>query len=137
MQNINPGPGAIWSNIRDMPALIYDADCGFCTTSAMWLAKRGKFETQAWQFHENLEDLGLDFDAVTSASHWVVDGRVVASGAEAIGEALKQRGGVARILGGITNARPVRPIARVVYSRIAKNRHLMPGGTAACKVPTR
>lgn len=116
------------------PVFIYDADCGFCTTSASWLAKKGTFDLQAWQFVDDLSALGLDYEMVTSAAHWVVDGKVVASGSDAIGRALVSRGGVWAIAGRITLSRLVRPLASFVYGKIAANRHKMPGGTAACKI---
>jgi len=118
-----------------MGTLIYDADCGFCTTSAMWLAKRDTFEPQAWQFVDDLAALGLDVEMVTTAAQWVEGGVLTASGSDAIGKAMISRGGFAAPLGHIVLNFPIRPIARQVYKRIAKNRHLMPGGSAACKIP--
>lgn len=115
--------------------LIYDADCGFCTTAATWLAKRKTFEPQAWQFRDDLEALGLDYEMVSTAAYWLEDGRVVAGGSDAIGKALVSRGGFPKLLGYFTLSAPVRPIASQVYKRIATNRHMMPGGTAACKIP--
>lgn len=117
-----------------MATLIYDADCGFCTTSAMKLAEAGTFTPQAWQFVDDLDALGLDYEKVSTAAHWVVDGRTVASGADAIAHALMSRGGAAKALGSIIVRTPVKYPARLAYGWIAKNRHRMPGGTAACKI---
>ena len=117
-----------------MPTLIYDADCGFCTTSATKIASAGTFKMQAWQFTDDLEALGLDYQKVTEAAHWVEDGKVTASGSDAIGRALISRGDAAALLGRIVVSFPVKYSARLVYSWVAKNRHRMPGGTAACKV---
>jgi predicted DCC family thiol-disulfide oxidoreductase YuxK len=123
-------------NVPFMPTLIYDADCGFCTTSATHLASRGTFGLQAWQFIDDLPSLGLDLSKVTEAAHWVEGGRVVASGSDAIAAALKSRGGLARLLGAVLANAPAKYPARLGYALIAKNRHRMPGGTAACRVPS-
>ena len=117
-----------------IPVFIYDADCGFCTTSAGWLAKKDSFELRAWQFVEDLSAIGLNYDMVTTAAHWVVDGKVVASGSNAIAMALISRGGLWRILGNIISFPFIRPAAGFVYRKVAVNRHKMPGGTAACKL---
>ena len=117
------------------PLVVYDADCGFCTTSTMWLSKHGTFDIKAGQFIKDLESMGLNMAMIQEAAHWVVGGERVASGSDAIGKALIARGGPSRILGNIVLSPMVRPAARFVYKRIAKNRHRMPGGTAACKIP--
>jgi len=117
-----------------VPTLIYDADCGFCTTSASRIASRHTFTMQAWQFTDDLAALGLDEQKVTEAAHWVVDGAVVASGSDAIGHALISRGGLAALAGHIVVSFPVKYPARLVYSWVAANRHRMPGGTAACRI---
>lgn len=117
-----------------MATLIYDADCGFCTTSASWLAKKNTFDMQAWQLIDDLEALGLDYEKVTTAAQWMVDGKIVASGADSIAQALLTHGGALKALGRVILFAPVRPVARFVYGKIAVNRHRMPGGTAACKI---
>lgn len=118
-----------------MGTLIYDADCGFCTKSANWLQRDNTFELQAWQFIDDLDELGLTDQMVAEAAHWCEGGAVVASGSGAIAKALISRGGIWKAAGHITNARPIRPIANAVYGVIAKNRHQMPGGTSACRIP--
>lgn len=118
----------------DQPTFIYDIDCGFCTTSAMWLAQDGQFRPQAWQTVRDLSAIGLDERMVKSAAHWVVDGQLVASGSDAIGHGLISRGGAWRALGRFTINPVIRPFARFVYSLIAQNRHRMPGGTTECRI---
>lgn len=116
--------------------LIYDADCGFCTRAATWLARDGAVPITSWQSIPDLEALGLDFDKVLTAAYWAVDGRATDAGASAIARALIARGGVGRIVGHVILLPPVRWIAAPVYRVIARNRHAMPGGTAACRIPT-
>lgn len=118
-----------------MATLVYDADCGFCTASASWLARRGGFDIQAWQFIDDLSAHGLNEKLVEEAAHWVDDGERVASGSDAIGRALIARGGAMTLAGRFVLSPIVRPAARRAYAIIARNRHLMPGGTVACKIP--
>ena len=114
--------------------LIYDADCGFCTRTAHWLAARGTVALRSWQAIADLGELGLDERVVTEAAYWVEDERPVARGAAAIGRALIARGGAAKLLGRIVVSRPVVPLAARVYALVARNRFALPGGTDACRV---
>lgn len=116
--------------------LIFDADCGFCTRSAQWLQHDDGIEIQAWQFIDDLNEVGLNEQMVAEAAHWLEQGAVVASGSDAIGRALIARGGIYRTAGRFIVAAPIRPFARGVYKIIARNRHKMPGGTAACRIST-
>ena len=117
--------------------LIYDADCGFCTRTANWLAARATVALRPWQAITDLGGLGLDERLVTEAAYWVEDERPVARGAAAIGRALIARGGAAKPLGLIIVSRPVAPLAARVYALVARNRFALPGGTDACRVPRR
>lgn len=120
-----------------MGTLIYDADCGFCTRSAMWLHEGSSFELQAGQSIADLHSLGLSETMLDEAAYWSEGGKVVAGGADAIGRALMAKGRwYATLLGRVTTAAPVRPFAKAVYRVVAKNRHSMPGGTAACRINT-
>ncbi|WP_157180100.1 MULTISPECIES: thiol-disulfide oxidoreductase DCC family protein [unclassified Rhodococcus (in: high G+C Gram-positive bacteria)] len=118
-----------------MGTLIFDADCGFCTRSASWLQRSEAFDLQAGQFVDDLAVLGLNEVMVSEAAHWCENGFLVASGSDAIGHALIARGGPCKVLGHFTLFPAVRPLAAAVYKVIAKNRHKMPGGTTACRIP--
>ncbi|MCW2785688.1 MAG: thiol-disulfide oxidoreductase [Marmoricola sp.] len=109
--------------------LVYDADCGFCTTSAHWLDPA----PIAWH------TLDLDAVQVTSTeaaanAGWLVDGKVTALGADAIIRALRAKRGGAGLVGLALATPGLRGLAHLVYPRIAANRHRMPGGTAACAI---
>lgn len=109
--------------------LVYDADCGFCTRSALWLDDA----PVAWH------TLDLDAVQVTRAeadanAGWLVDGQITALGADAITHALRAKRGTARALGWILTVPGLRSLAHLVYPRIAAHRHRMPGGTAACRI---
>lgn len=115
--------------------LIYDADCGFCTRSAKWLAKRGAVSIQPWQGIRDLKSIGLTEQMVEAAAYWADGGEVRASAEAAIANALIARGTGWQIAGKFILLPGIRQPASAVYKLIAKNRHAMPGGTEACRLP--
>lgn len=121
--------------VAETGELIYDADCGFCTRTATWVAgPRHAFPLVSWQSLPDLPALGLTVDDVTSAAYWrSQDGRLW-RGADAIAKALVARGGVLAVAGTLLLRTPLRVLARPVYAWVARNRYKMPGGTSACRV---
>jgi predicted DCC family thiol-disulfide oxidoreductase YuxK len=120
------------------PILIFDGDCGFCTTSARWVARHSPEGPRivAWQAlgDEGLHNLGLTKEQAT-ASAWWVDGRGQLFGADlAIVSALRACRAPWRWLGGLLVLPPGKWLGRVIYPVIARHRHQLPGGTAACRV---
>lgn len=115
--------------MRPVGHVVYDADCGFCTRSARWVDRA----PVSWQ--------SLDLDAVGAtreqadsyAGFLSADGRITALGAPAIAQAMQARGGWTRPLGRLMTLPGVRNLAALVYPVVARNRHKLPGGTAACK----
>lgn len=107
--------------------LVYDADCGFCSRFAAW-----SDAAVPWQ-DLDLEGVGVTVDQVTAAAGWLEDGQVVAWGSQAIAASLVQRGGLAGVAGRVVRLPVVRVAADLVYRWVARNRHLMPGGTEACR----
>lgn len=114
--------------------LIYDADCGFCTRSAEWLAKGCTVNIKPWQQIRDLEALGLTEEMVEQAAFWADGGNVTASAESAIARALIAKGSAWQVVGRFILLPGVRRLAAVVYRVIATNRHAMPGGTDACKL---
>jgi predicted DCC family thiol-disulfide oxidoreductase YuxK len=114
--------------------LVFDGDCGFCTTSANWLAKGSHVDVVPWQFLD-LDSVGLTVDQVSTAVWWLSDDRPVEHSSRAIGLALRARGGVWSWAGWALLVPAVRPVADLVYRLVARNRHRMPGGTPACRIP--
>lgn len=115
--------------------LIYDADCGFCTRSATWVAGPGRaFPLVPWQSLPDLADLGLTEDDVVSAAYWRSGDGSLWRGADAIAQALVARGGVLRMAGTLLLRTPLRLLARPVYRWVAANRYRMPGSTEACRL---
>jgi predicted DCC family thiol-disulfide oxidoreductase YuxK len=126
-QPADPAPTAVF---------LYDGDCAFCTTCARVIERR--IPTSAavtpWQFAD-LDALGVTQEAAEAAVLWVAPGTPAAAGPEAIARLLVDAGGVWRPLGRLLALPPVRAVAWPVYRLIARNRHRLPGGTAACSLP--
>ncbi|QSB14074.1 DUF393 domain-containing protein [Natronosporangium hydrolyticum] len=116
---------------------VYDGDCGFCTRSAEFAQRRVPTAATIvpWQ-RADLTALGLTVAEVDEAVQWVAPGQPVRSGPAAIAELLRSSGRRWRWLGGLLARRPVLSLAWPAYRLIARNRHRMPGGTAACVLPS-
>lgn len=115
--------------------LIYDADCGFCTSSARWYASVAGDSARIapWQSLD-LAALGLTEATASTAVQWHANGRNW-SGADACAQAMKAVPGPWRFAGVLLGMPGVIHLARLVYPVIAKNRHRLPGATDACKLP--
>lgn len=109
--------------------VVYDADCGFCTRSAHWVDD----DPVAWQSLD-LAAVGATQEQADNFVGWLGDGRIRALGAPAIAAALRARGGWRRPLGTILDLPGVRRLAARVYPVVARHRHRLPGGTAACRL---
>jgi predicted DCC family thiol-disulfide oxidoreductase YuxK len=119
------------------PVFLYDGDCSFCTSCARFIERRirPRADVTPWQFAD-LAALGVPQEAAEAAVIWVVPGAADhPAGPEAIARLLIDAGGMWRPLGRLLDLRPVRWAAWPVYRWIARNRHRMPGGTAACSLP--
>ncbi len=115
---------------------VYDGDCAFCTSCAEFIGRRVPTRARVvpWQL-ANLDALGLTVAQCEEAVQWVgVDGRTSA-GPEAIGRLLHSSGKAWHPLAWLLERRPVRALAWPAYRWVARNRHRMPGGTAACALP--
>jgi predicted DCC family thiol-disulfide oxidoreductase YuxK len=118
---------------------LYDGDCAFCSSCARFVERR--IPTGAavipWQFAD-LAGLGVTAAAATEAVLWVEPGRPVCAGPAAIARLLSTgRARRWRPLGALLGLRPVTALAWPVYRWVARNRHRLPGGTAACALPPR
>jgi predicted DCC family thiol-disulfide oxidoreductase YuxK len=117
--------------------LIYDADCGFCTQSAHWLAKRrpDRVHIVPWQAVGDLATLGLEERDVIARAYWQDAAGALRPGHEAIAAALMAHGGPAAAVGRVIASSLVAPLAAVCYDWVAAHRHAMPGSTDACRIP--
>lgn len=125
---------------RELPLVVFDGDCGFCTSSAGWVASRlhraGHADAQLvpWQ-RADLAALGTTQSRAQHEVLWVAADGTIAGGAEAFAAWLRFRGAPYAALG-VAMSRPgIRSLAAVVYRLIARNRQRLPGGTPACALP--
>jgi predicted DCC family thiol-disulfide oxidoreductase YuxK len=115
---------------------VYDGDCAFCTQCAEFIARRIPTGARVvpWQFSD-LDALGLTVAECEEAVQWVGADGVRAAGPDAIAKLLADSGPVWRMAGAGLRFPPVRAAAWPVYRWVARNRHRLPGGTAACSLP--
>jgi predicted DCC family thiol-disulfide oxidoreductase YuxK len=121
-----------------LPILVFDGDCGFCTTSVRWAERwcRPAARFVPWQ-QLDLDAHGLTRDEVTRAVQWLPAAREapVRSGAGAVARTLLRSRWPWRPLGLLMLLPPVSWVASVVYVIVAANRYRLPGGTPACAAP--
>ena len=116
------------------PLLIYDGDCGFCTSSARWAESRwdGRARAVPWQ-RADLVQLGLTPEQANATAWWVDERGRHFPGHLAIAYALAAGAGWSAALGRLLLHRPFTWIGAVVYPVISRYRHRLPGGTPACR----
>lgn len=118
--------------------LIYDGDCGFCTTAATWIAGQwvdATTQVTPWQFltASQFREYDLTPELAQQRVYWHDDSGLY--GAErAIARALRAARQPWSFLGTVIDVRPIRWIARPVYWLVARYRHRLPGGTPACRM---
>ena len=109
-----------------VPLVLYDADCGFCTASVR--AAQGRW-------------VGARIDATPFQSvNLVVHRQTVDKCAEAlhaVATVLMASRGPWPVVGQLLRLPGVRRVAGWCYAVVARNRHRLPGATAACEVPDR
>jgi predicted DCC family thiol-disulfide oxidoreductase YuxK len=120
------------------PLLIYDGDCSFCTASANWVAARWRDRARAvaWQTLSPAELAAheLTRDDVRCAAWWIDESGRRFRGHLAIAQALKAGSGWSAAAGHALLVPPLRWVGGAVYPLIARRRHLLPGGTPACRL---
>lgn len=120
---------------------LYDGDCAFCTSCARFVERRipTHAEVVPWQWAD-LDQLGVTPAEAEEAVIWVAPTWSTAApppvaGPVAIAQLLIDAGSFWRPLGRLLTVPPVRWLAWRIYRVVARNRHRMPGGTAACALP--
>jgi predicted DCC family thiol-disulfide oxidoreductase YuxK len=118
--------------------VVFDGDCGFCTTSVRFAKGRMRVPADAvpWQ-RADLGKLGLAEAACIEAvqyrdrsGRWHSAGRAVAAILIDSGLPWSALGRIARIPG-------IAWLFDRLYEWVAANRSRLPGGTPACEVPDR
>jgi predicted DCC family thiol-disulfide oxidoreductase YuxK len=115
--------------------LIFDGDCGFCTSTANFIKVRSSvaIEIHPWQFID-VTNFGLTQAQTASRVYFVVDGKNYAGHAALAKVLLIQRNWLFKVFGGLMMTPPFSWLASLGYRLVAKFRHRLPGGTPACKL---
>lgn len=117
------------------PTLVFDGDCGFCTTSARWIERRldADVQVEMWQALD-LDALGLSVEDVTTAAYFVDEDGSLHRGHAAVGRSLEHMALLFRLAGRAIQHRPVAWVAAPTYRLVAKYRYKLPGATEACRI---
>jgi predicted DCC family thiol-disulfide oxidoreductase YuxK len=121
----------------DRPTFLFDGDCAFCSSCARFIERhiRPSAQVLAWQ-SADLDELDLTVEQCEAAVQYVAHGKQTA-GPAAIADLLRDAPGLWRTAGRLLGLRPLIALAWPVYNWVARNRHRLPGGTAACKLPAK
>jgi predicted DCC family thiol-disulfide oxidoreductase YuxK len=130
------GPPSSEQQRRTRAVFLYDGDCAFCTSCARVVERRipTRAEVVPWQWVD-LADLGVTQAEAEEAVIWIPPSGPTATGPIGIGRLLIDAGSYWRPLGWLLMVPPMRWLAWPIYRLVARNRHRMPGGTAACALP--
>lgn len=120
--------------------LLFDGDCGFCTASATWLeARLGPFDGNTWPLvrpwnPDDEQRYGITPTEADLEIHWVGASGGVLGGADAVLAYARTGGGGWLWLARLLSLPGAVQLTRAGYRLIARNRHRLPGSTAACQV---
>jgi predicted DCC family thiol-disulfide oxidoreductase YuxK len=116
--------------------LVFDGDCGFCTTAVGWLERLLPAMPEAAPYQwTDLSAYGLSL-ADAQAKVWLVHAGRRYGGAAAVAALLRhQPSARLRLLGWLASVWPWSVAADVAYRLVARYRYRLPGGTPACRVP--
>lgn len=121
----------------DLPILIYDGDCAFCTRSVelgrRWIDRKGRYAIRAWQ-QASPGAYGLTVQDCVDAAQFVDEAGRAHAGHLAIAAALTHGAPGWRPLGHLLRMPGVSALAARVYRWVAGHRYELPGGTAACRI---
>lgn len=119
-----------------IPLMLFDGDCGFCTRSA--LASRGRWfrarvDVRPFQ-RVDLVVHNLTVDKCGETLHVVDNDGSVHVGSDAVAVVLRESRFPWPIIGAFLRLPGVRWVAQGAYAIVARNRHKLPGGSAACEL---
>ena len=120
----------------EIPVLIYDGDCAFCSSSVRFIERRIRRHPscQPWQWLD-LGAYGVTREECELAVQFVDAEARVHSAERGIARILIHGGKGWALIGRVMLVPGIRHIAGIVYRWISKNRHRMPGGTPQCSLP--
>lgn len=115
--------------------LVFDGDCGFCTSAANFAAAKSRIGLQVvpWQ-RADLKAFGLTESQASAKVQLHLEGQNFA-GHECFAKLIELQGGwLNRLVGRAITIVPLSWLAALGYHLIARFRHRLPGGTPACKI---
>lgn len=117
------------------PILIFDGDCGFCTTAAKFAERHSSspLEIVPWQF-ANLDALNLTSEQTQKRVYLAVNGKNYAGHKCLAKYLLLQRNYLWQAAGALMLVWPLSWLAAGGYWLVARYRHKLPGGTPACQI---
>ncbi|MFC6355005.1 thiol-disulfide oxidoreductase DCC family protein [Luethyella okanaganae] len=115
--------------------LVFDGDCGFCTTAVGWLQRALPAMPEAMPYQWTpLDEHGLT-SADAAARVWLLTPTRRYGGHLAVSALLRHQDAPAlRAVGWLMTVPPWSWIAALGYTLVAKYRYRLPGGTPACRV---
>ncbi len=116
--------------------LIFDGDCGFCTSTANFIVAKTKapIVAHAWQLVD-VTQFGILEAQAKDRVYLIVDGRPF-GGHEAFANILYlQKKWALSTVAFLMLVPPLCWVSRLGYWLVARFRHRLPGGTPACKLP--
>ena len=115
--------------------LIFDGDCGFCTSTANFIKKHSTtpIEIHPWQFID-VTAFCLTEEQTAARVYLARDGKTFGGHAALAHILLLQRNWLFKAIGGIMLTPPFSWLSNLGYLLVAKYRHKLPGGTPACKL---
>lgn len=116
--------------------LVFDGDCGFCTTTANWIKRNSKIALEIAPYQwSDLSQYGLTTEEAAAKVQLVVGDKVFAGHYCMAKLLLIQPNILLKAMGALMVAPGLNPISAKIYEWIAANRQKLPGGTPACKLP--
>lgn len=123
----------------DLPVLIYDGSCGFCSNAAKWVERHAPVGSLLVRPSQEFTDLELDSLGITRAqamrSVWWIRSPLHLEADAAIAAALRRCHWPWRLAGILIASVPMRWVAPFAYKIVARHRHHLPGGGARCASP--
>lgn len=119
--------------------LLYDGECGFCSTCVRWLiARQSDRSTLCFMSSSDVTNEGLGELSLTRRDVdrylWWIGPTGNDRGATAIARALLGTGGVWRWWGTLLLTPPISFLAPWAYRMVARYRYRLPGATPNCRV---
>ena len=115
--------------------LIFDGDCGFCTTAVLWLQRTLPHVPATAPFQwTDLAAFGLTEQQARSRVWFVAGSRRYGGGAAVAAVLRGQPVPALRVLGWLATVPPWSWAAEAGYSLVARYRYRLPGGTPACRM---